>query len=195
MKRDAKVRRTTLLGFLTALLLVMSFTPLGYLRIGPLSATLNMIPVAIAAIHCGVAGGVYTGLVFGLTSFVNALTGGSAMGVILMNIDPIRTFILCLVPRIAMGLLVGLIQKPMRQGKAGICGGISGFLAAFLNTMLYMSTLVLLFGQTPYMQELMDGKNVVVFICTFVGVNAIFEAVTASLITGALAGVLQKVRI
>ncbi len=194
MKQNEKVRRTTVLGFLTALLLVMSFTPLGYLRIGPLSATLNMIPVAIAAISYGVVGGVYTGLIFGLTSFVNALTGGSAMGVILMGIDPIRTMVLSIVPRVFMGALLGLVQGWLKRGKPGIAGGVSGFLAAFLNTVLYMTTLVLLFGQTDYLQEKMAGQNVVVFICTFVGVNAIFEVITASVLTSVLAAVLRKIQ-
>ena len=38
------------LAMLCAILLVMSFTPLGYLTIGPLAISLNMIPVAIGAI-------------------------------------------------------------------------------------------------------------------------------------------------
>ena len=50
MKHRFKPRELTLLGLLTAVLLVMSFTPLGYLNIGPLAITLNMIPVAISAL-------------------------------------------------------------------------------------------------------------------------------------------------
>ena len=42
MKKRFKPRELTLLGLLTAVLLVMSFTPLGYLNIGPLAITLNM---------------------------------------------------------------------------------------------------------------------------------------------------------
>ena len=42
-----KPRELALLGLLTALLLVLYFTPLGYLNIGPLAMTMNMIPVAV----------------------------------------------------------------------------------------------------------------------------------------------------
>ena len=45
------------IGLLTAILLLMAYTPLGYLNIGPLAITFNMIPVAIAAITLGPAGG------------------------------------------------------------------------------------------------------------------------------------------
>ena len=40
----------TLLGLMIAILLVMSYTPLGYLNIGPLAISFNVIPVAISAI-------------------------------------------------------------------------------------------------------------------------------------------------
>ena len=59
----------TILGLMTAILLLMSYTPLGYLNIGPLAITFNVIPVAIAAITCGPVGGLIVGSVFGLTSF------------------------------------------------------------------------------------------------------------------------------
>ena len=45
-----KVKRLVLMGLLTAVLLIMSYTPLGYMYIGPLAITLNVIPVAVAAI-------------------------------------------------------------------------------------------------------------------------------------------------
>ena len=57
------------MGMLAALLLIMAYTPLGYLNIGALAITFNTIPVAIAAYSMGVAGGGIIGGVFGLTSF------------------------------------------------------------------------------------------------------------------------------
>ena len=46
-----------ILGLMTAVLLLMAYTPLGYLNIGPLAITFNMIPVAVAAITLGPVGG------------------------------------------------------------------------------------------------------------------------------------------
>lgn len=39
-----------ILGLMTAILLIMAYTPLGYLNIGPLAISFNVIPVAICAI-------------------------------------------------------------------------------------------------------------------------------------------------
>ena len=60
-------------AMLCAILLVMSFTPLGYLNIGPLAISFNMIPVAIGAIALGPVGGLILGGVFGITSFLQCL--------------------------------------------------------------------------------------------------------------------------
>ena len=193
-----KVKRLVLMGLLTAVLLVMSYTPLGYLNIGPLAITLNVIPVAIAAISLGPAAGAVMGAVFGLTSFLQCIgVGGmSAMGAILFEIDPLLAFIQRFVPRVLMGFFAGLIYKALsKTGKPKITCFVTGFSAALLNTVLFMGALVLLFGGTEYVKELMDGKNVIVFICTFVGVNAVLEMIASTVITGAIGTALKKSRL
>ena len=57
-------RRLVLLAMLSGIMLIMSFTPLGYLNIGPLAISLNMIPVAIGAVALGPGGGAFLGAVF-----------------------------------------------------------------------------------------------------------------------------------
>lgn len=195
MKTGNRSRRITLLGLLTALLLLLSMTPLGYLNIGPLAISFNMIPVAVAAVALGPSGGAILGAVFGITSFLQCLGigGTSAMGVILFEIDPFLAFVQRLVPRVLTGFAVGVIHRGlMKVSKFGFASSAAGFLAAFLNTALFMGALVLLFGNTPYLQELMAGRNVLVFICGFVGVNAVFEMIASTLVTGALCTALDK---
>lgn len=198
MKKGFKPRELTLLGLLTALLLVMSFTPLGYLNIGPLAITLNTVPVAVAAVALGPTGGAIAGAVFGMTSFLQCLGigGTSAMGVILFEINPFFAFVQRFLPRLLMGLLTGYLYLGVRKlAGRNMAGFTAGFSAAFLNTALFMSALVLLFGNTPYLQELMGGKNVIAFIFTFVGINAVFEMLAVTAITGILVKTLEKARL
>ena len=184
-----KVKRLVLMGLLAAVLLIMSYTPLGYMYIGPLAITLNVIPVAVAAISLGPAAGAVIGAVFGLTSFLQCIgVGGmSAMGAVLFEISPVLAFIQRFVPRVLMGFLVGLVYKAISKiNKPKIACFVSGFCAALFNTVLFMTALMLLFGSSDYVQELMGGKNVIVFICSFVGINAVFEMIASTLITGAV---------
>ena len=53
MKRSNKVHRITLTAILMAIILVMSFTPLGYLKVGIVSITFLAIPVVIGGIVLG----------------------------------------------------------------------------------------------------------------------------------------------
>ena len=76
MKTQTKTTQLTILGLMTAVLLLMAYTPLGYLNIGPLAITFNVIPVAICAITLGPAGGAAAGAVFGLTSFLQCIGVG-----------------------------------------------------------------------------------------------------------------------
>lgn len=198
MKHRFKPRELTLLGLITAVLLVMSFTPLGYLNIGPLAITLNMIPVAISAVALGPFGGAVTGAVFGMTSFLQCLGigGVSAMGAILFEINPLLAFIQRFFPRLLAGLLTGCIYKGTRKlANHGTACFVSGFSAAFLNTALFMSSLVLLFGNTEYIQGLIGGRNVFLFMFAFVGINAVVEMLVSTAVTGLLGKALERAKV
>lgn len=198
MKHGLKPRELTLLGLLTAILLVMSFTPLGYLNIGPLAITLNMIPVALAAIALGPMGGAVMGAVFGLTSFLQCIGigGVSQMGAILFEISPFLAFVQRFVPRLITGLLVGYIFKGFQKlWGSTLAGFLAGLCAALLNTALFMSSLVLLFGNTEYLQNLIGGRNILAFICAFVGINAVYEMIVSTLVVGLLNKALEKAKL
>ena len=195
MKTGNRSRKTTLLGLLTAILLVLSMTPLGYLNIGPLAISFNMIPVAVGAAALGPMGGAVLGAVFGITSFLQCLGigGSSVMGVILFDINPFFAFVQRFAPRVLAGFLVGVIHRSVRKNaEPGFAGGVAGCFAAFLNTVLFMGSLVWLFGDTQYVQDLMAGRSVVAFIAAFVGVNAVIEMLASTIVTGALCGALEK---
>ena len=195
MNKKFNTSQLVLLGLMTAILLLMAYTPLGYLNIGPLAITFNVIPVAVAAITLGPAGGAIVGSVFGLTSFLQCIGvgGTSAMGAVLFGINPVLAFVQRFVPRLLDGLLLGYIFRGVRKvSNTPTACFVTGFCSAFLNTALFMSLLVLLFGNTEYMQTLMGGKNVIAFICGFVGINAVCEMVSSTIITGAVGLALYK---
>lgn len=196
MKKSLETRRMVTLAMLSAILLMMSFTPLGYLNIGPLAISLNMIPVGIAAMALGPTGGAFLGAMFGITSFLQCMGigGTSAMGVVLFEISPILSFIQRFLPRLLAGFLSGLMYIGMKKlTNSAIAGFVTGCCAALFNTVLFMLALVLCFGQTEYIQGLMNGQNVIVFICAFVGINAVVEMFATTVVVGLVGRVLNKV--
>ncbi len=197
MKSSEKTRKLVMLALLAAVLILMAFTPLGYLKIGPLSITFNTIPVAIGAIALGPVYGAGLGAVFGLTS----VFGGSALVMTLMSINPFFGVVLCFLPRILEGLLAGVIGKAVCKTRLAkpLAFGFTGLMTAFMNTLFFMSCLVLLFGQTAFIQEkwaaLAPGKNVILFIAAFVGTNAVVEMLSTAVVTAAVSMALYKAKL
>ena len=114
-KGRMSARELTTLGLLTGVLLLMSVTPLGYFHTFGLDISLMMVPVAIGAMLMGPKAGAWLGLIFGATSFYQAVTGSSAFSTMLFNINPIYAFLLCIPTRVLMGFLTGVILKRRRR--------------------------------------------------------------------------------
>ena len=173
------------MAVLVAIILIMSFTPLGYLKIGIIEISFLMIPVAIAGIILGPAAGAFMGGVFGLTSFIQCF-GMSAFGAALLNINPLYTLILCLIPRILAGWLPALIFKAMSGSKPLRVTGafVASLSAAALNTVFFVGGLVLLFGNTDYIKSF--GETAWDVIILLVGTNALIEAIICTLVGGAV---------
>ena len=92
--------------------------------------------------------------------------------------------------------LVGLIYKGVRKfARVHVAGCVAGLFAALLNTVLFMGALILLYGNTQYLADLISGRNIIVFVCTFVGVNAVAEMLVSTAVTGALCTALERARL
>ncbi len=192
-----RVKQLALMGVLTAIMVV-----LGYVNIPMpfgLSITFNMIPVAIAGIAMGLWGGTAMGAVFGLISFLQCfgILGHSGMGATLVSVAPWwMSFIQRFCTRVLMGFLTALIFRSLGEKiHIGVRCAIAGFSSAFLNTLLFMGALVLLFGHTEYMQNAMAGRTFFAYLIASVGVNGLVEMLTATLLTGAIGVALKKARL
>ena len=198
MIKKLTAKEITLLGLLTAVVVVFSFTPIGSIPVGPLVITLNVIPVAIGAIALGPIGGLIMGSIFGIFSFLQCFGIGipSGMGATLVGINPVLAFIQRFVPRALDGFLVGCIFRWVKKlAGAHVACFVTGFFTALLNTVFFMSALVLIFGNTSYVKGLIGGKNVIIWICATVGVNAVFEMITATILTGIIGIALHRAKL
>lgn len=188
-KNKEKIYKLTLTAVLTALIFVMAFTPLGYLKIGVVSITFITIPVVIGAIVGGPAVGAALGLMFGITSFIQCF-GMDAFGTTLFGINPFYTAIMCLVPRILMGLFCGLIYKCFAAKHANVGTAITSFGGGFINTVLFVGFLLLLFYNTDYIRGF--GDSVLAVISALITINAVVEWIACTVIGSAVSIALSK---
>ena len=74
-------------------------------------------------------------------------------------------------------------------------GAVTGFSAAFFNTLFFMSLLVIFFGSTEKLAGPIAEKGVLMYIITSVGINAVVELIVAAVVTGAAGVALKKARL
>ncbi len=190
--RTTKTLMLTQNAVLASIVVLMAFTPIGYLRIGAVEMTFIMIPVAVGAITLGEKSGAFLGLVFGVSSFIQCF-GMSPFGAALLQINPIFTLIMCLVPRVLMGYLCGVIYKLLAKAKKGIAVIIASFSAPVINTILFIASLMIFFGKTDFIMGMRAGtENLMAFLIAFVGLNGVMEIVTTTLIAPPVALAVEK---
>lgn len=187
-KSKASIQNIVLIGVLSAIVILMSFTPIGFIPIGPgFNISILTIPVAIAAINIGPGAGAILGLVFGSTSFIVALLGTDPFGTLIFSLSPLRTLLACIIPRVLMGLLCGVIFKAIKKiDKTNIVSyAIGSVSAAILNTVFFLSSIWLLFIKFPaFSSNFPTGStnNIISFIIALGAINAVIEAIAALII-------------
>ena len=188
------------MSILIAIILVMAFTPLGYLKTAGLEITFIQVPVIVGAILMGPTAGAILGGVFGLTSFIQCF-GLSAFGAALLEINAVYTFILCFFSRVLMGWLTGLIFRALQKVDRTkfVSYAVTSLAAPILNTVFFVGGMILLFGSSSYIQGLMaeaGAANLLSFAVAFVALNGVIEAAACFLlgtaISKALASALKR---
>lgn len=181
--RNKKTKNMVLFSMLLAIEIVMSFTPLGFLRIGFLSVTMLHIPVIVCAMALGKQYGAALGFVMGFCSFLNAtfqptptsfcFTPFYSFGGIHGNAG---SLLIAFLPRIALGYGAGLIYEKANARHEKAAAAISGVSGALINTIGVLGGIYLIFKE-PY--EAVLGNTLIVLLMTSVWVNSIAEAIIA----------------
>lgn len=184
------------LGLMSAIIIVMAFTPLGYVRTPGLSITLLVIPVAVGAIILGPKGGAICGGVFGLTSLIQCF-GMDAFKTTLFQLNPLGAAFTVLVPRILEGFLCGIVFQALQKTRwKNVSFYVASLICPLLNTLFFMSSLVLFFYHTDFVQTFVDTlgvSNPFAFVIAFVGVQGAIEAATTFIVASIISRVLWKV--
>ena len=104
MKKQMSTKTLVLSAVLTALIVLLQYLG-GFIKLGPFSISLVLIPIVIGAATCGAGVGAWLGLVFGGMVFA---TGDAAA---FLAVDVVGTILTVMVKGIACGYLAGLAYK------------------------------------------------------------------------------------
>ena len=193
------------LALLVGILLMMNITGLAMIPLPGQYASIMTVPVAVGAMMLGpLAGGVLGG-VMGCISFYTAIKTGFSTLLLAGytgGIVVVLSFINTIIPRILMGICVGWIYRAASRLDRGntISYYIGGIAAPLLNTLFYMTVLVLIFLNAPTLQALLGEElmakfqdNILLFVAAYVGVQALIEAALGCVISGSVCKALRVV--
>lgn len=190
--KSKRIYKLVLISMFIAIMLVMNFTPLGYITVtGAFSITLMTIPVALGATCTGMSGGAILGFIFGLTSFLQAFGIGFMIdpsAAPLFNENPLGYTVTCFVPRILAGFLAGFVFWLFeRKGKTNILAfSLSSAIVPVLNTALFMSSYILFYSNTSF------GGVVMNVLLTILTINFLIEFLVTILSGTSISKVIYK---
>lgn len=113
--RNNKIAELVLTALFAAIIIIMAFTPLGYIPLVVINATIIHIPVILGSLFCGPKKGGFLGFIFGLTSFIkntvmptslSAFVFSPVLAVNMVGTSGIfKSAFICFVPRILVGVV------------------------------------------------------------------------------------------
>lgn len=187
-KKKIGIRDLTIVAVLAAISIVLSLTPLGFIPIGPIKATTMHIPVIVGGIVRGPLVGGLVGLLFGVTSMIQAVTRPTPFSFVFYN--PI----VAIVPRVLIGIVAHYVYKLLAEKlklnqKFSLLTSAS--MASLTNTLGVLS-LVYIFHGKKYVLQMGLNPDSAARVLMGVGLtNGIPEAIVASIIVMGVVGGLK----
>ncbi|WP_250228022.1 ECF transporter S component [Anaeropeptidivorans aminofermentans] len=181
---------------LLAIEAIFCFTPLGSLpALGPIVATLAMVPVSITAVLLGTKAGTMMGAFAGLFSFL-VWTFMPPMPLMAFIFTPFYSLgefsgnfgslLICFVPRILVGTVTGVSYKYFSEAlhkKAVFSISISAALGSLANTFGVMGGIWLFFGDQ---YASIAGQTMIYIIGITILTSGIPEAIVSAILSSAV---------
>ena len=188
-------KKLVLFSMFSAIIFLLAFTPIGFINLGFIKATIIHIPVIIGSIILGPKMGAGLGFMFGATSLINNTISPVISSFVFSPFIPVPglssgspwALLICFVPRILVGVFpwfVYLLGQHLSKNKSNLVSlTIAGVLGSMTNTLLVMHLIYFLF-KDEYASVRGVAQNAVYGVITTIIVgNGIPEAIVAGILT------------
>ena len=188
-QQHRQVQSLAVLAMFTAILFLLTFTPIGMIDLPIIKATVLHVPVIIGALLLGPKKGAFLGGMFGLASLLKNTLVPNLSSFAFSPLIPV----VCFVPRILVGvtpwLVYTLLQALSRRRGSVLQAGsmaLSAVVGAFTNTALVMGLIALLFRDAYAAAQGIPAEAVLGFILGIVAANGVPEAIVAAILVPAV---------
>lgn len=195
-EKTAKTKELVLMAMFTTIIIAMAFVPyFGYIPLGFMNATIIHIPVIIGAIVLGPKKGAFLGGVFGLTSMINNTFNPNLTSFVFSPFYSVgdvhgnfASIIVCMVPRILIGVVAYYVYKGMLKlfakfkAKSIAALAVAGVAGSLTNTLLVMNGIYFLFGSSYAAAKGIAFEALYGVILGVIGTQGVPEAIVAAVL-------------
>lgn len=199
MHSQSKAWQVAIMGMLSAIILIFAFTPLGFIRLPFINATILHIPVIIGSILLGAKYGAALGFLFGITSLINnTIAPNPFISFVFSPFIPVPTtgagnpfaLVVCFLPRILVGIFpyytFKAMQKLLKDRAELLSLTVSGIIGSMTNTLLVMHLIFFLFGDSFAYARALPAEAVYAAVLAIIAANGVPEAIVAAILTSAV---------
>lgn len=170
---SSKTQRLTGLALFTGMIVVLQLIGT-FIKFGPFSITLTLIPIVVGAAIYGPKAGTYLGGVFGVVVLIACILGWDVGGSILWNAQPLLTALLCIVKGALAGFVAGKVYGPISRKNATAGTVVAAIACPVVNTGIFLFGLFFLFHDI--LVSWAAGTDIFIYILTgLVGINFVLE--------------------
>lgn len=189
-EKRSSTQKMVLAAILTALVVVLQLLG-AFIKLGPFSISLVLLPIVIGAALCGTAISTWLGFIFGV---VVLLTDAGAF----LAINVPGTIITVLAKGMLCGLGAGLVYRGLRSVNQYLAVIVAALVCPLVNTGIFLLGCALFFMETmeTWAAGLGFGNNVVAYMFfVLVGGNFLFELGTNIVLSPIIVRLLQYKRV
>ena len=169
----SNVYRLTGLGILTAIIIVLQVLTT-FVRFGPFSITLALIPIVVGAAMYGKGAGAYLGAVFSVVVVIMCITGGDVGGFMVWSANPVMCVIMCMLKGTAAGFLAGLMYQLVGKKNQLLGVILAALISPIANTGIFIIGMLLFFRET--LASWAGGSDLLTYIIMgLTGINFLIE--------------------
>lgn len=187
-----KIGQLVAVGLLSALVVVFQ-TVSNFVKVGPVSVTLTLIPVVLGGCLLGRRWGAVLGFVFGLIVTVFVLSGTDVGGYMLFAAKPVTTVALCLIKGTAAGFAAACIFAALKNKNQTVAVTLAAMTAPVVNTGIFTAAMLLIYPDT--LAAWAGGSDILLYVLTgLVGINFAVEFIASAVLSPVLVSVLRSTR-
>lgn len=204
--RGDELRDYVLLAMFATIILLLTFTPIGFINLVVIKATIIQVPVIIGSVLLGPKKGAALGAIFGLASFISNTTVPTLLSFCFSPLIPVPgmgrgslwALFICFIPRVLVGIVpwyaYKLIRLPIRRETKKtrtVELAATGVIGALTNTVLVMGMIYFVFRGAYAQAKAVPVEAVLGLIMGVVGTNGLAEAAASAVIVMAVCYPLQ----